>query len=106
MGDPKICRTLHEDPSPKIQVVSKATSEKLLGKFSDLSEYGFDYEESRLWSPLVPRGAFFFNSPNHISTDREMFARLKAHENASSPSKKKKYKERFHVFWCQCAIKL
>ncbi|KAJ6979787.1 hypothetical protein NC653_027814 [Populus alba x Populus x berolinensis] len=48
---------------PSIQMVSKSDSERLLGKYFDASQYGFDYEQSSLWSPLIPARRVFLASP-------------------------------------------
>jgi hypothetical protein len=37
-----------------LQYVDKATSDQILEKFSDVSIYGFDNLQSRIWSPLYP----------------------------------------------------
>ncbi|CAA0808439.1 Unknown protein [Striga hermonthica] len=46
-----------------VQLVSKSLSEKLLEKYFDALEFDFDYNESALWSPLVPRRAFLVVAP-------------------------------------------
>lgn len=63
--------------SLKIQLVSKSVSERLLSKFSDLTEFGFDYSKSGLWSPPIERCHVFSGSPTgKILSHRQMADKL------------------------------
>ncbi|GAA0161341.1 hypothetical protein LIER_39212 [Lithospermum erythrorhizon] len=75
-------------PSPlRIQYVSKSLSERLLTKFSDVSEFNFHYTQSGLWSPPISRKAFI-NSPGRISTEHEIMQKLRT---ALAPPPKRRF---------------
>ncbi|KAJ6886725.1 hypothetical protein NC651_027167 [Populus alba x Populus x berolinensis] len=64
-------------------MVSKSDSERLLGKYFDASQYGFDYEQSSLWSPLIPARRVFLASPaGHRCYEDEFFSKLKKAKRA------------------------
>nr|XP_033515764.1 uncharacterized protein LOC117280202 [Nicotiana tomentosiformis] len=62
----------HED-SALVQLVSKSTSERLLGKYFDASEFGFDYEQSSIWSPLVLPKRIFLTSPRKLCFENDNY---------------------------------
>lgn len=61
--------------TPNIQMVSKTVSDRLLGKFFDALQYDFDYEQSGLWSPPIPRKVYL-DSPGNICSEDQMFSKL------------------------------
>lgn len=67
----------YENSSPlRVQFVAKSTSDGILNKFFDATEFDFDYEQSGLWSPPVKRSVFL-SSPGRIFTDQEMLDKLR-----------------------------
>ncbi|KHN48015.1 hypothetical protein D0Y65_020296 [Glycine soja] len=90
----------HETLSPQkihVQHVPKCVSDRLLEKFYDESELDFDYEQSELWSPPVPR-TVFLSSPGRIFTEQEMLERLRS-KNASR-RRGKRFRVCFSVLCC------
>nr|GMD11559.1 uncharacterized protein LOC107859186 [Ipomoea batatas] len=78
----------------RIQMVSKSVSEKLLSKFSDVSEFDFDYSQSGLWSPPIQRNVFL-SSPGKILSHSEMAAKL-------TKVLKRHQRRRRHCFHVRC----
>ncbi|MQL85372.1 hypothetical protein Taro_017899 [Colocasia esculenta] len=62
-----------------VQLVPLRVADEVPGKCPDVSEVGFEYNRSGLWSPPVPRVAFL-SLPGQISIRVEMVERLQAAE--------------------------
>ncbi|KAK4714665.1 hypothetical protein R3W88_020572 [Solanum pinnatisectum] len=54
------------DDSALVQLVSKSTSDRLLRKYFDATEFDFDYEQSSIWSPLVVPKRIYLTSPSNL----------------------------------------
>lgn len=62
----------------RVEMVSNSVSRRLLSKFSDVSsEIGFNYSQSRLWSPPFQPRIFLSSPGNAIVTQDDMLLRLR-----------------------------
>lgn len=71
---------IHVTHSPtRVEMVSNSVSRRLLCKFCDVSEVGFDfdYSQSRLWSPPFQPKIFLSSPGNAIVTQDDMLVRLR-----------------------------
>lgn len=100
----------HIETSPQkilVQIVPKSVSDRLLQKFYDEPQFGFDYEQSGLWSPPIPRRVFL-SSPGRMFTEQELLERLRS-RNARSHSKKIRFcfsvQRFFFLFSCSIGSK-
>ncbi|XP_022847730.1 uncharacterized protein LOC111370286 [Olea europaea var. sylvestris] len=88
--------------SRRIQLVSKSVSERLLFKFSDVSEFNFDYSRSGLWSPPIQRNVFM-NSPGMIFTEHDMAAKLRSALETHPRRRRSRLSSSFNA--CLCSPK-
>ncbi|GMN43499.1 hypothetical protein TIFTF001_012698 [Ficus carica] len=88
----------------RVQFVAKSTSDGLLSKFFDATEYDFDYEKSGLWSPPVRRSVFL-SSPGRIFTEQEMLAKLRSVMEAQSQKSEEPNQRQTELSICPAAHK-
>ncbi|KAF5475323.1 hypothetical protein F2P56_007136 [Juglans regia] len=69
--------SLPQTSSGRVELVSKFVSDRLVQKFYDVSEFGFDYEQSGLWSPPVQR-TVFMSSSGKIFTEADILSKLRS----------------------------
>ncbi|KAL3520079.1 hypothetical protein ACH5RR_018228 [Cinchona calisaya] len=102
-SSPVICSLPKPAASSPIrtQFVSQSVSERLLSKFSDVSEFNFDYSQSGLWSPPIQRSVFM-NSPRTILTQHGMLAKLRSALDAQQ-HRRRRYKLSLNA--CLCSPK-
>ncbi|XP_031486424.1 uncharacterized protein LOC116254915 [Nymphaea colorata] len=55
-----------------IEYFDQRMSRQIAGKFPDATAYDFDYQQSGIWSPLLPRGTFpVSSSGDHLESLRK-----------------------------------